>query len=211
MVELIARDLGLDPAEVRRRNLVRPDECPYTSATGRVYDSGSYLAALETLLAKAGYAEMRREQRRRRAAGRLPGIGLACFVEVTGRGAQFYGIGGAPISGEEGTTVRVEPSGAVTVLTGLTDQGQGTRTALAQIVADELGVPLEAIAVFSGDTAVVPYGGGTGASRGMPIGGGAPLPPPRRPPRPVGRTPPAALQSPRDPRGPPSARPPGHG
>jgi len=175
MVELIARDLGLDPAEVRRRNLVRPDEFPYTSATGNVYDSGSYLAALETLLAKAGYDELRREQRRRRAAGRLPGIGLACFVELTGPGAQFYGIGGAPISGQEGTTVRVEPSGAVTVLTGLTDQGQGTRTALAQIVADELGVPLEAIAVVSGDTAFVPYGGGTWASRGMPIGGSATL------------------------------------
>ncbi len=113
MVELIARDLGLDPAEVRRRNLVP--------------------------------------------------------------GAQFYGIGGAPISGQEGTTVRLEPSGAVTVLTGLTDQGQGTRTALAQIVADELGVPVESVAVVSGDTAVVPYGGGTWASRGMPIGGSATL------------------------------------
>src|SRR5260370_12564147 len=190
MVELIARDLGLDPAEVRRRNLVRPDECPYTSATGRVYDSGSYLAALETLLAKAGYAEMRREQRRRRAAGRLPGIGLACFVELTGPGAQFYGIGGAPISGQEGTTVRVEPSGAVTVLTGLTDQGQGTRTALAQIVADELGVPLEAIAVVSGDTAVVPYRGATWTRRRLPTAGrGAAPAPRRRPARPPGRRP----------------------
>src|SRR5256885_13136459 len=82
-------------------------------------------------------------------------------------------MGGAPISGQEGTTVRLEPSGAVTVLTGLTDQGQGTRTALAQIVADQLGVPVEAVAVVSGDTAVVPYGGGTWASRGMPIGGSA--------------------------------------
>src|SRR5256885_12676893 len=84
-------------------------------------------------------------------------------------------MGGAPISGQEGTTVRLEPSGAVTVLTGLTDQGQGTRTALAQIVADELGVPVESVAVVSGDTAVVPYGGGTWASRGMPIGGSATL------------------------------------
>src|SRR5207247_5872223 len=86
-----------------------------------------------------------------------------------------YGVGGAPISGQEGTTVRLEPSGAVTVLTGVTDQGQGTRTALAQIVADELGVPLEAVAVLSGDTGMVPYGGGTWASRGMPIGGSATL------------------------------------
>ena len=175
MVELIARDLGLDPAEVRRRNLVRPDEFPFTSVTGNVYDSGSYHAALETLLLRAGYEDLRREQRRARAAGRTVGIGLACFVELTGPGAQFYGIGGAPISGQEGTTVRLEPSGAVTVLTGLTDQGQGTRTALAQIVADELGVPVESVAVVSGDTAVVPYGGGTWASRGMPIGGSATL------------------------------------
>src|SRR5204863_9881754 len=106
MVELIARDLGLDPAEIRRRNLVRPDELPYTSATGNVFDSGSYHAALETLLLRAGYEDLRREQRRARASGRAVGIGLACFVELTGPGAQFYGIGGAPISGQEGTTVR---------------------------------------------------------------------------------------------------------
>jgi carbon-monoxide dehydrogenase large subunit len=175
MMELIARDLGLDAAEIRRRNLVRPDEFPYASATGNVYDSGSYQAALETLLERAGYDELRREQRRARAAGRALGIGLSCFVELTGPGAQFYGVGGAPISGQEGTTVRLEPSGAVTVLTGLTDQGQGMRTALAQIVADELTVAVESVAVVSGDTAVVPYGGGTWASRGMPIGGSATL------------------------------------
>mgnify|MGYP001565604932 FL=1 len=175
MVELIARDLGLDPAEMRRRNLVRPDEFPYTSATGNVYDSGSYHAALERLLEAAGYDELRREQAAARAAGRAVGVGLSCFIELTGPGAQFYGVGGAPISGQEGTTVRLEPSGAVTVLTGLTDQGQGMRTALAQIVADELDVPVEAISVVSGDTAVVPYGGGTWASRGMPIGGSATL------------------------------------
>jgi carbon-monoxide dehydrogenase large subunit len=175
MVELIARDLGLDPAEVRRRNLVRPHEFPYASASGNVYDSGSYLGALERLLQAARYDDLRREQDEARAEGRAVGIGIACFIELTGPGAQFYGIGGAPISGQEGTTVRLEPSGALTVLSGVTEQGQGTRTALAQIVADELDVPLEAITVLSGDTAVVPYGGGTWASRGMPIGGSATL------------------------------------
>ena len=175
MVELIARDLGLDPAEIRKRNLVRPDELPYTSVTGNVYDSGSYHASLERLLEAAGYDGLRRAQAVARAAGRAVGVGLSCFIELTGPGAQFYGVGGAPISGQEGTTVRLEPSGAVTVLTGLTDQGQGTRTALAQIVADELEVPVESISVVSGDTAVVPYGGGTWASRGMPIGGSATL------------------------------------
>src|SRR2546428_1956911 len=176
MVELIARDLGLDPAELRRRNPLRPDEFPYAPAGGNVYDSGSYHAALETLLEAAGYDALRGEQRAARAAGRAVGIGLSCFVELTGPGAPFYGVGGAPISGQEGTTVRLAPSGAVTVLTGVTDQGQGTRTALAQIVADELGVPLEAVAVLSGDTGVVPYGGGTRASRGLPIGGSGPRP-----------------------------------
>jgi carbon-monoxide dehydrogenase large subunit len=175
MIELVARDLGLDPAEVRRRNLVCADELPYTSATGNVFDSGSYQAALARLLEAAGYDQLRREQAEARAEGRHVGIGLACFVELTGPGAQFYGVGGAPISGQEGATLRLEPGGAVTALVGVTNQGQGTHTALAQIIADELDVDLDDISVVSGDTAVVPYGGGTWASRGMPIGGGATL------------------------------------
>jgi aerobic carbon-monoxide dehydrogenase large subunit len=175
MIELVARDLGLDPAEVRRRNLVCADELPYTSATGNVFDSGSYQAALARLLEAAGYDQLRREQAEARAEGRHVGIGLACFVELTGPGAQFYGVGGAPISGQEGATLRLEPGGAVTALVGVTNQGQGTHTALAQIIADELDVDLDDISVVSGDTAVVPYGGGTWASRGMPIGGGVTL------------------------------------
>jgi carbon-monoxide dehydrogenase large subunit len=175
MIDLIARDLGLDPAETRRRNLVRPEDLPYTSASGNVFDSGSYQAALARLLEVADYDRLRREQAAARAEGRHVGIGLACFVELTGPGAQFYGVGGAPISGQEGSTVRLEPGGAVTALVGVTNQGQGTHTALAQIIADELDVPLDDVAVFSGDTAVVPYGGGTWASRGMPIGGSATL------------------------------------
>jgi carbon-monoxide dehydrogenase large subunit len=175
MLDVIARDLGLDPADVRRRNLLRPDELPYTSVTGNVYDSGRYEAALDRLLETADYRGLRRAQVDARAAGRCVGIGLSCFLDLTGPGAAFYGVGGAPISGQEGTTVRLEPSGAVTVLSGVTDQGQGTRTALAQIVADELGIALDAVTVVSGDTAMVPYGGGTWASRGMPIGGSATL------------------------------------
>src|SRR2546422_464330 len=140
MVDLIARDLQLDPVEVRRRNLVRPEELPYTSAAGNVYDSGSYQAALARLLEAASYDRLRREQASARAQGRHLGIGLSCFIELTGPGAQFYGVGGAPISGQEGTTVRLEPGGAVTALVGVTNQGQGTPTAPAQIIADELGV-----------------------------------------------------------------------
>jgi carbon-monoxide dehydrogenase large subunit len=175
MLDLIARDLGLDPAEVRRRNLVRPEELPYTSATGSVYDSGSYHAALARLLEAAKYDDLRRAQAAARAEGRHLGIGLACFLELTGAGAQFYGVGGAPISGQDAATLRVEPSGAITALVGVTDQGQGTPTAFAQIIADELGVTPEAVAVRSGDTALMPYGGGTWASRGTPIGGSATL------------------------------------
>src|SRR5882672_4714406 len=175
MIDLIARDLELDRSEVRRRNLVRPDELPYTSASGNVYDSGSYQAALARLLETAKYDDLRREQAAARAQGRHLGIGLSCFVELTGPGAQFYGVGGAPISGQDGATLRLEPSGAVTALVGVTDQGQGMPTAFAQIVADELGISPDGVAVRSGDTALTPYGGGTWASRGMPIGGSATL------------------------------------
>jgi carbon-monoxide dehydrogenase large subunit len=102
MLDTIARDLAIDPAELRRRNLIGPAEMPYTSAAGNVYDSGSYQAALERLLDAAGYPARREEQRAARAAGRCVGIGLSCFLELTGPGAQFYGVGGAPISGQEG-------------------------------------------------------------------------------------------------------------
>src|SRR5438034_366364 len=175
MLDLIARDVALDPAEVRRRNLVRPAELPYTSATGNVYDSGSYQAALARLLEAAKYDDLRAQQAAARAEGRHLGIGLSCFIELTGPGAQFYGVGGAPISGQDGATLRLEPSGAVTALVGVTDQGQGSPTAFAQIVADELGISPDSVAVRSGDTALMPYGGGTWASRGMPIGGSATL------------------------------------
>ena len=175
LLDQIACDLRLDPAEIRRRNLVRPDDLPWTSPTGNVYDSGSYQQALARLLEVSRYEALRAEQVKARTAGRHLGIGLACFLELTGPGAQFYGVGGAPISGQDGATLRLEPSGAVTALVGVTNQGQGTPTALAQIVADELALPVEAITVLSGDTAVTPYGGGTWASRGMPIGGSAVL------------------------------------
>ena len=175
MIDLVARDLGIDPAEARRRNLIRPEDLPYTTAGGNVLDSGSYHAALARLLEAADYDGLRRDQQAARRRGRHVGIGLSCFVELTGPGAQFYGVGGAPISGQEGTTVRIEPGGGVTALVGVTNQGQGTHTAIAQIIADELDVPLDDVAVLSGDTAVVPYGGGTWASRSMPIGGSATL------------------------------------
>jgi len=173
LLDTAARRLGLDPAELRFRNLIQPDQFPYTSVTGNVYDSGSYVQALRLLLEQARYPELRAEQERLRAQGRLLGIGFACFVEITGPGAQFYGLGGAPISAQDATTVRIESNGKITALVGITEQGQGNHTAIAQLIADELGVTPDDVTVISGDTAAVPYGGGTWASRGMPIGGSA--------------------------------------
>src|SRR5207248_768363 len=157
---------------IRDRTVTGVQTCALPISTGTVYDSGSYQAALARLLEVGRYDELRREQTKARAEGRALGIGLACFLELTGPGAQFYGVGGAPISGQDGATLRLQPSGGVTALVGVTNQGQGTTTALAQIIADELAVPVEAITVLAGDTGVTPYGGGTWASRGMPIGGG---------------------------------------
>src|SRR3989442_14479723 len=108
ILDRAARDLGLDPAEIRRRNLVRPDELPYTTAFGYVFESGSYLESLELLLDKGGYARWRGEQARARAEGRHLGIGLSCFIELTAPGS-FYGSGGAPISAQVPANVRVEP------------------------------------------------------------------------------------------------------
>ncbi|PYO53620.1 MAG: carbon monoxide dehydrogenase, partial [Candidatus Rokuibacteriota bacterium] len=160
ILDRAARDLGLDPVEIRRRNLVRPDELPYTTAFGYVFESGSYLESLELAVDKGGYARWREEQGRARGEGRHLGIGLSCFIELTAPGS-FYGSGGAPISAQDSATVRIEPGGTVTALVGVTNQGQGAHTAFAQIIADQLGVPVEDVNVMSGDTALVPYGGGT--------------------------------------------------
>jgi len=173
MMDIAARGLGLDPAEIRLRNLLRRHEFPYTSITGNLYDSGSYAECLETLLEEADYAALRREQAALRERGVHRGIGLCCFIEITGPGAQFYGMGGAPISGQDGTTVRVEPTGKVTALIGVTDQGQGTHTTMAQIVAEHLGLDVRDVKVISGDTGATPYGGGTWASRSSVVGAGA--------------------------------------
>ncbi len=172
ILDRAARDLGLDPVEIRRRNLVRPDELPYTTAFGYVFESGSYLQSLELAVDKGGYARWREEQARARGEGRHLGIGLSCFIELTAPGS-FYGSGGAPISAQDSATVRIEPGGTVTALVGVTNQGQGAHTAFAQIIADQLGVPVEDVNVMSGDTALVPYGGGTSGSRGAVLGAGA--------------------------------------
>jgi aerobic carbon-monoxide dehydrogenase large subunit len=158
-MDLLAARLGLDPAEVRRRNFIPPDRFPYTTLLGNSYDSGQYARALDHALARVGYAELRREQSAARARGSLVGIGLASYVEICG------------FEDDETSDVEVDAAGRVTVLTGAASHGQGHETAFAQLVADELQVPLETVTVVHGDTARVRSGVGTFGSRSLAKGG----------------------------------------
>ena len=173
-VDLVAAELGIDPTDVRRRNLIRPEEFPYRSATGLVYDGASFLESLEVACQRAGYADLRAEQARLRAEGRLIGIGLGCYVEITAFGSKTPASPGTPINpSHESATVRIDPAGTVTVLCSVASTGQGHATSLAQIAADWLGVTLESIRVITGDTAATHYGFGTFASRSAVMAGGA--------------------------------------
>ena len=161
MMDRVAGELGIDPVEVRRRNFPKPEEFPFSTATGLAYDSGNYQGALNKALKLVDYRKLRREQKRLRKQRRYLGIGLSTYVEICAMG---------PGSGEYGS-VSVEPNGKVTVLTGVSPHGQGQETSFAQIVADELGVKFDEITVLHGDTAVVPSGVGTFGSRATAVGG----------------------------------------
>lgn len=168
-MDAVARVCDLDPVVVRRRNLVPADAFPHKAPSGLVYDSGRYQAALDRALALVGYDDLRALQRRGWREGRYLGIGLATFVETAGVGpARFSGD-----PGWESATVRVDPSGSVRVLTGASPHGQGIETAFAQIAAARLGVPVDAVEVLYGDTAVVADGVGTFGSRSVAVGGSA--------------------------------------
>ncbi len=175
LVELAARALGMDPLEFRRRNLIRDDAYPYTSPPGMRFEGLSHHAALEKLLAMVPVERIRADQAEKRAKGIHRGLGFASFIELTNPSPFMYGIGGARISAQDGATVRMDPDGSVTVLSGVTEQGQGTEGILRQIVAEGVGVPLERVKVLTGDTLTTPYGGGTWACRGAGIGGEAAL------------------------------------
>ena len=175
LVDLGARALGIDPAELRRRNLLADDAYPCTSPAGLRFEKLSHQRALERLLTLMDYAGLRREQQALRPRGIHRGIGLASFVEITNPGPAFYGVGGAPISAQDGCTLRLDPGGSVTCAISITEQGQGTETVVAQIVASVLAIPLDRIRIVTGDTERTPYGGGTWASRGTGIGGEAAL------------------------------------
>ncbi len=168
-VDLLAAELHIDPAELRRHNFIPAERFPYRTPTGATYDSGDYARALDKALALADYKGLRLEQGRLRAAGRYFGIGLASYVEITGLPA----AGGLAGGNWESATVRVEPTGKVTVLTGSSPHGQGEETTFAQIVSDRLGVPVDHVVVLHGDTRAVPHGVGTFGSRSTPVGGSA--------------------------------------
>ena len=167
-IDLFAAEIGMDPAQVRRKNLLPTFSEPHKTAFGAVYDSGDYAAALDRALGAAGYPGLRDEQAKRRAAGEPVqlGIGLACYVEITGAGMEA----GNP---SENGTVEVHPDGTATILTGTSPHGQGHSTVWAMLASDELGIPIEAITVKWGDTDLIPVGGGTGGSRSLQQGGAA--------------------------------------
>src|SRR5205823_11450521 len=175
IVDLAAQKLGMDPAEFRRRNLIGDDAYPYTFPSGLKFEKLSHHQTLDKLLSLMRYQELRAEQAQLRKQGVHRGIGLAAMIEVTNPSPAFYGVGGARISAQDGATLRLEPSGMVTVLASVTEQGQGTEAVCAQIAASAVGVTLDKVRVITGDTSVTPYGGGTWASRGAGIGGEAVL------------------------------------
>ncbi|HYZ01734.1 MAG TPA: xanthine dehydrogenase family protein molybdopterin-binding subunit, partial [Candidatus Binatia bacterium] len=172
LLDLAAARLGLDPLEIRRRNL--PDTFPSSTPTGLVIDEGSYLESLDRLEEVAGLPELRRRQEALRTEGRYLGIGVSCFTELTGMGSRTsVGPGLEHRYGSESAELRMDPSGGVTLAVGVSPHGQGLETTLAQVAAEHLGVPMSSIRVVHSDTAATPYGMGTYASRSAVVAGGA--------------------------------------
>ena len=162
VLDMFAAEIGMDPAEVRRRNLIQKDAFPFTTPTGTVYDIGDYVRALDLALEAADYQSLRAEQKQRRESGATKqlGIGLSVYVEITNG-----------IPGSEFGAVEVRPDGTVVVRTGTSPHGQGHVTAWAMLVSEQLGIPIESIEVIHGDTDVVPRGVGTFGSRSLQAGG----------------------------------------
>ena len=162
IVDVFAAEIGMDPAEVRRKNFIANDAFPYKTRMGTTYDSGNYGGALELAVEAAGYDELRAEQRRRREAGDTVamGIGLSVYVEITGGGPS-----------EEYGAIEIRPDGSVLARTGTSPHGQGHVTSWAMLISDRTGIPMDKIEVIHGDTDVVPQGGSTGGSRSLQVGG----------------------------------------
>lgn len=175
LVDMAAEAIGMDPAEIRRRNLIADDAYPCKNLANLSFEGLSHHQCLTKLLAMMDYEGLKAERDALRAKGIIRGIGLASFIELTNPSPFMYGIGGARISAMDGATVRLDPDGSVAIASGVTEQGQGTEGILAQIVASAVGVPISRVRVTTGDTETTPYGGGTWASRGAGIGGEAAL------------------------------------
>jgi carbon-monoxide dehydrogenase large subunit len=173
LIDLAARAIKMDPAEVRRRNVIPDDAHPSVAASGIRFEKLSHQQSLEKLLKMMDYDALRHEQAELRKKGIHRGIGLAAFIEITNPSAAFYGVGGARISSQDGCTLRLNPQGGVVASIGVTEQGQGTEAVIAQVVATSVGVPISDVRVVTGDTDATPYGGGTWACRAAGIGGEA--------------------------------------
>jgi carbon-monoxide dehydrogenase large subunit len=172
MVDVLAQKLEMDPAELRLKNFIRPEQFPYPNKTGWEYDSGDYAPTMRLAMELAGYDELRREQAEKRARGELMGIGISFFTETVGAGPRKHmdivGLGMA-----DGAEVRIHPTGKAVVRLSVQTQGQGHETTFAQMVAEEIGIPPEDIDVVHGDTDHTPFGLGTYGSRSTPVSGGA--------------------------------------
>ncbi len=172
MTDLMAHELGMDPAEFRMKNFIKPDQFPYKSALGWEYDSGNYAGALRKAMDMIGYEDLRKEQAEKRSRGELMGIGISSFTEIVGAGpSHTFDILGLKMF--DSCEIRVHPTGKAIARFGTKSQGQGHETTFAQIIAEELGIPAEHIKVEEGDTDTAPYGLGTYASRSTPTAGAA--------------------------------------
>jgi len=174
LIDMAARRLAVDPIELRLRNLIRADEFPYKVASGIVWDQSGFVENVMTACATIEYEKLREEQAQARAEGRLVGIGIATYAELTGIGSRISAAPGMPINtGTEAATIRLDSTGAVTGSFGIASHGQGLETTLAQVIADELGARIEDIQIRQGDSAAVAHGTGTYASRSAVLAGGA--------------------------------------
>ena len=171
IIDDIARGLEMDPADFRRWNMLASEELPYKTATGQIYDSGSYIESLDTALDAVNYADYRAKQKKLRSEGRYIGLGISSYVEQTAWGSDSSAQAGTPLPSHDNSTVTMDPGGKVTVSTSVSSHGQGHETSLAQVAADGLGIDIADVKVVHSDTLTSPYGLGTYASRSAVIGG----------------------------------------
>jgi carbon-monoxide dehydrogenase large subunit len=175
LVDLAAQKLSIDPLDIRKKNVIPDNAYPATGASGIKLEVLSHEKCITKVEQMMNYGALRAEQSVLRKQGIYRGIGFATLIELTNPSAAFYGVGGARIASQDGATVRLDPEGAITVLVGVGEQGQGTEAIYAQIIADAVGVDIKNVRIVTGDTDITPYGGGTWASRGAGVGGEAVL------------------------------------